>query len=136
MQRVQETRVQQERTTQVERVQTFTTQVSDVKVQAEQKLKRVQETAGKQTMDISPGQDQPGQDGAPGEADDLLALRMEDARAKFFHSMMVDSEKRRSSSSAHRTGTSVLPLLGKVSMPHAGLHSILRSYMVSFCNDH
>ena len=136
MQRVQETRVQQEQTTQVERVQTFTTQVSDVKVQAEQKLKRVQETAGKQTMDISPGQDQRGQDGAPGEADDLLAGRMEDARAKFFHSMMVDSEKRSSSSSAHRTGTSVLPSLGEVSMPHAGLHSILRSYMVSFCNDH
>ena len=52
------------------------------------------------------------------EAGDLLAGRMEEARAKFFTSMMVDSERRStcstSSSSAHRTGTSVLPALGEV----------------------
>jgi hypothetical protein len=46
------------------------------------------------------------------EAGDLLVGRMDEARSKFFHSMIVDSDKRTSSSSAHRTGTSVLPALG------------------------
>jgi hypothetical protein len=47
---------------------------------------------------------------------DVVAGRMEEARAKFFSSMMVDTEKRRSTSSttsAHRTGTSLLPSLGR-----------------------
>jgi hypothetical protein len=50
------------------------------------------------------------------EAGDLLVVgRMDEARSKFFHSMIVDSDKRTSSSSsAHRTGTSVLPALGNM----------------------
>jgi hypothetical protein len=48
------------------------------------------------------------------ETEDVLAGRMSEARTKFFHSMIVDSDRRSSSSSAHRTGTSVLPALGKI----------------------
>ncbi len=51
--------------------------------------------------------------GGPEAGDLLLVGRMDEARSKFFHSMIVDSDKRTSSSSsAHRTGTSVLPALG------------------------